>query len=426
MGIRYLVICLCLLFGWPAVNAAVKPEKEPAPKPVVNPAQKADEVLKALDEYRFSDALSLADQYAKVFNAGAADTLPSPEDLRNRALMGTNMLERVQEIKILERFVIDAQDVAAFLNQKLGYPLLLDEEAFATLGVPMPSDSIRVQSSFLFPNRRTVLWSDPEGDEAALMMSQLLSNDDWDTPEVYMTLKDLFPDEEVGHTITSPFITQDGITLYFGADGPQSLGGLDIFMTRSDAENNDFLRPLNMGMPFNSPANDFLMAIDEQNGEGWWVSDRGMADTPDSVVIFRYKLPGETRVNHPADAPDLLTVAKGDSEQIPATDVELEDNEIFLSQPPAPVSEEIALVLADGTRITSADMVDTTVAKTAVNRYLDTMQAYMEHTRRVESLRTRYSTDKTVKDELLQAEQALEAERQALRTTQNAAIRAMQ
>lgn len=426
MGARILIIFLGLLLGIPYIKPDVKPAKEAAPKPVATPAQKASAVLKALDDYRFSEAINLADQYAKVFNAGAADSLPTPDELRNRALMGTNMLERVQEIEILERFVIDAQDVAAFLNSKLGYPLLLDDVAFTALGVPMQNDSTYVQSSFLFPNGRTVLWSDTEGDEATLMVSRLLSNDEWDAPEGYVTLKELFPDEEYGSTITSPFVTQDGITLYFGADGPQSLGGLDIFMTRSDPETNEFLRPLNMGMPFNSPANDFLLAVDEQNGEGWWVTDRGMAERPDSVVVFRYKLPGETRVNHSVDAPDLIVVAKSSSTEINTTVIELDDSEITLPEKSTPVEDEVAIILADGTRITSADMVDSTVAQTAVERYLEAMQAYNMHKRDVEALRAQYSTDKSVKAELLEAERALEAERQALRKTQNAAIRAMQ
>lgn len=429
MGARSLMIFLVLALGIPGALPVVQPTKEAAPKPVANPAQKAEQVLKALYDYRFSDALSLADQYAKVFNAGAADSLPTPDQLRNRALMGTNMLERVQEIEVLERFVIDAQEVSAFLNQKLGYPLFLDEVAFATLGIPLQNDSTYVQTSFLFPNGRTVLWSDNDGDNAALQVSRRLSDETWDAPEEYVTLKDLFTDEACGHTITSPFVTQDGVTLYFGADGPQSLGGLDIFMTRSDPETGEFLRPLNMGMPFNSPANDFLLAVDEQKNEGWWVTDRGMAERPDSVMVYRYKLPGETRVNHPADAPDLLAVAKGTAGDLKTTVVELGDVEIALPETPLRPEEneeEDAIILADGTRITSPDMVDSTVAQTAVDRCLEAVQNYRMHKQEVDELRARYATDKTVKSELLEAERALEVERQALRKTQNAAIRAMQ
>ena len=420
------ILLLAASLGVSFAAQAAKPAKPEVEKPVTNPAVQAAEVLAALDAYRFNDALRLADRYAKVFNDAAADTLPSPEELRTRALMGTNMLERVQEVDVLERYIIDAQDVAAFLNQRLGYTLFLDEDAFGELQVPLAADSTYVQSAFLYPNGRTVLWSDDTADEAKLMVSRMLSDNTWDVPEEYITLKGLFPDEECGYTMTAPFVAQDGVTVYFGADGPQSLGGLDIFMTRCDPETGEFLRPLNMGMPFNSPANDFLLAIDERNGEGWWVTDRDMSQMPDSVMVYRYKLPGETRVNHPADAPDLVEFAKGVLGDDKTHIVELEDTEILLPEEEKTEPVPVALELADGTLITSVDMVDTTVGRAAVSRYLDALQAYKNTRRDVEELRARYAEDKSLKDTLLKAEQNLEAQRAALRKIQNAAIRALQ
>lgn len=410
----------------PLFAAPPKGAKEAA-KPAVNPAQKAAETLRAIEEYRFNDALNLADQYAKVFNAGAADTLPSPDDLRTRALMGINMLDRVQEVEILERYIVDVTAVAPFLNQKLGSTLFLDDITFRELGIPLPPESDNVQNSaYLYPNGRTVLWDDSEGEGAALMVSRELSDGRWDAPEQFVTLKSLFPDEQVGSTITTPFVMQDGVTLYFGADGPQSLGGLDIFMTRCDPVSGEFLRPLNMGMPFNSPANDFLLAVDEANGEGWWVTDRGMAERPDSVAIFRYKLPGETRINHPADDPDLLAVARGDLPEEQTRIVDMEDVEITLPFPHEDPELSKAIVLPDGRRIESEDLEETTVAKTAVRRWRETLDSFNERQREVEALRRQYVTDKDVADRLLKAEQGLENERRALRQARNAAIRAIQ
>ena len=71
-----------------------------------------------------------------------------------------------------------------------------------------------------------------------------------------------------------PFMLADGLTFYFAGKGEESIGGYDIFMTRYDAHNNSFLKPENIGMPFNSEANDYLFAIDEYAHIGYFVSDR--------------------------------------------------------------------------------------------------------------------------------------------------------
>ena len=71
-----------------------------------------------------------------------------------------------------------------------------------------------------------------------------------------------------------PFLMSDGMTLFFAAKGEHSIGGYDIFMTLYDSEEGRFYRPENYGLPFNSTANDYLLAIDELNELGYLVSDR--------------------------------------------------------------------------------------------------------------------------------------------------------
>ena len=89
-----------------------------------------------------------------------------------------------------------------------------------------------------------------------------------------------------------PVMMTDGATIYFAAQGAESLGGYDIFMSRYDADEHRFLSPENIGMPFNSPANDYLYAIDEYRNLGWFVTDRNMPE--DSVCIYVF-IPNETR-----------------------------------------------------------------------------------------------------------------------------------
>ena len=83
-----------------------------------------------------------------------------------------------------------------------------------------------------------------------------------------------------------PFMCTDGVTLYFASDGNGSIGGYDIFMTRMDTESGKFLRPDNIGMPFNSTANDYMLVIDEVAGLGWFASDRNQPDGLVCVYVF--------------------------------------------------------------------------------------------------------------------------------------------
>ncbi len=98
--------------------------------------------------------------------------------------------------------------------------------------------------------------------------------------------------DETGVPHNYPYMMADGLTLYYAAQGEESLGGYDIFMTRYDADDHRFLTSENVGMPFNSPANDYLLCIDETYNVGCFVSDRGMPW--DSVCVY-YFIPNDMR-----------------------------------------------------------------------------------------------------------------------------------
>ena len=83
-----------------------------------------------------------------------------------------------------------------------------------------------------------------------------------------------------------PFMMNDGITFYFAAQGEESIGGYDIFFTRYDSRSGSFLKPENIGMPFNSEANDYMYAADEESGIGYFVSDRRQSEGKVCVYIF--------------------------------------------------------------------------------------------------------------------------------------------
>ena len=96
-----------------------------------------------------------------------------------------------------------------------------------------------------------------------------------------------------------PFMMTDGTTFYFAAKGKESIGGYDIFVTRADSENGQFLKPENIGMPFNSEANDYMYVIDELSNIGYFVTDRRQPAGKVCVYIF---IPPTSRHIYNSDA----------------------------------------------------------------------------------------------------------------------------
>ena len=87
-----------------------------------------------------------------------------------------------------------------------------------------------------------------------------------------------------------PFVAADGVTLYFAAETDEGLGGLDLYVTRFNTDTRQYVRPENMGFPFNSTANDYLLATDENAGIGVLVTDRRQPD--DKVCLYWFLLEG--------------------------------------------------------------------------------------------------------------------------------------
>ena len=108
-----------------------------------------------------------------------------------------------------------------------------------------------------------------------------------------------------------PMVSADGKTLYFASDGLQGMGGFDIYYSAWNEEEKRWGAPVNMGFPFNSPGNDFLMADSEDSKYTLFASDRGDG-TKDSVTVYvlEYeKSPARKAVRNPSELRTLLELA---------------------------------------------------------------------------------------------------------------------
>ncbi len=90
-----------------------------------------------------------------------------------------------------------------------------------------------------------------------------------------------------------PYIAADG-TLYFSSDGHGGLGNLDLFYSTLNKQNEEWRTPINLGLPFNSPDDDFGLIIDRDNKNGYFSSDRQGGFGGDD--IYKFYIEGETNM----------------------------------------------------------------------------------------------------------------------------------
>lgn len=95
-----------------------------------------------------------------------------------------------------------------------------------------------------------------------------------------------------------PYVMPDGTTLYYAQRGGKGIGGYDIFVTRYNAENGNFLKPENIGMPFASEDNDYLYVIDEPMQLGYFVTDRRQPKGKVCIYVF---IPSASRKVYPSE-----------------------------------------------------------------------------------------------------------------------------
>ena len=251
----------------------------------------------AMSRYDTDGATALLEAYRKSLRQGKRQVAEDESgDLEDRIDRIAEMLDRVQNIEVIDSVDVDAED---FFRQ---YPL---SSAAGRLGGPemLPEGFPSAPQTMVYvpESGNRMIWSAPDSDgNLRLMGSSALLGGEWEEP------LPLGEDLGDGGDAAYPYLMPDGITLYYSNDGDASLGGYDIFLTRRGEDG--FLQPANVGMPFNSPYNDYLLVIDEFTGAGWFATDRH----PGKITIYTF-IPQDLRINVSPDNPDLASLARLDN-----------------------------------------------------------------------------------------------------------------
>lgn len=217
------------------------------------------------DIYRFDDAVDNYEQHIEWLEKKKRSTETAETELE-QIKQAARMIKGVENVAVIDSFVVDKSDfLKAYKISKESGTLYHDPTIAGT------AYQTEMGNKIIYGNK------DTEGKMQLYSRIRLL--DGWSEPDPLHSLN------EQGN-VNYPFLMTDGITLYYASNGEGSLGGYDIFVTRYDSEDGSYLRPDNIGMPFNSPANDYMYAIDDFNNIGWFASDRYQPEDKVCIYVF--------------------------------------------------------------------------------------------------------------------------------------------
>jgi outer membrane protein OmpA-like peptidoglycan-associated protein/tetratricopeptide (TPR) repeat protein len=118
---------------------------------------------------------------------------------------------------------------------------------------------------FIYANQAQIIFSAETANGDLDLFSAQLREGKWENIQAILTLNS--PLDE-----TTPFVSNDGKVLFFSSRGHDSMGGYDVFKSVFDSLNNQWSKPINLGLPINSVADDGNFSL--FGDLGFFVSDR--------------------------------------------------------------------------------------------------------------------------------------------------------
>ena len=196
---------------------------------------------------------------------------------------GENGLRGVDRVIIVDSVVVDKKD---FLK---AYPIAAD---MGSLTLSEKGDIVQYQTQL----NGMVLYPVHATDSTDLqIMRYYLENDRLTEGEAIEGLG-------IEGDVNYPFLMPDGQTFYFAARCDEGYGNYDLYATRYDSDSKQFYQAENMGFPYNSYANDYMLVIDEAANLGWFASDRYQ---PHGKVCIYTFIPNESRQTIDYESTDL-------------------------------------------------------------------------------------------------------------------------
>lgn len=249
------------------------------------------------EEYRYEDALLNYNAYEAMLLKSKKPT-DEVEKLIKKVTQSAQMIKGVEQVAIIDSVIVDKK---GFLN---AYKINEESGHISTFKSFFETENEHDGIVFQTELGNKIYYADCDKKNILNIYTKTKLMDQWS--EASLLPKSINTGEDTNY----PFILSDGITIYYASKGENSMGGYDIFVTRYNSDTDTYLTPENVGMPFNSPFNDYMYVIDEYNNLGWFASDR--YQPKDKVCIYTF-IPNESKHIYDLEKTDekkLISLAK--------------------------------------------------------------------------------------------------------------------
>ncbi|MDR2843172.1 MAG: hypothetical protein LBV57_00815 [Candidatus Symbiothrix sp.] len=220
--------------------------------------------------YQFEKSEAAYTKYAELLlSQRKAEAAAAVQGLIEQAGRAARMLSRCEDVQLIDSVIVDK-------NRFLKSYLLSSE-----------SGSLQEQNGRIIyenPLQDKRYYAEKKEGLGKRLFSEIKLQNDWEDKKELSIPSDSLADNDF------PFVLPDGLTVYYASTDKSSIGGYDLYITRYNFHTNTWLAPSQMGMPFNSTANDYMMAIDEVNRIGYFATDRFQ---PEGKVIVYTFIPNE-------------------------------------------------------------------------------------------------------------------------------------
>ncbi|MCS6894770.1 MAG: OmpA family protein [Bacteroidia bacterium] len=139
-----------------------------------------------------------------------------------------------------------------------------------------------------------------------IYMCRRLPNGKWSQPI------NLGPPINTPYDEDGPFFHPDGKTLFYSSNGPNSMGGFDIFRTelRSDST---WSPPVNLGYPINTPGDEIYFVLSASGLHGYYASERDDSYGEKDIYLVDFstlQVEPPPSVQKPAEAEDIQVTSE--------------------------------------------------------------------------------------------------------------------
>ena len=320
----------------------------------------------AMTDFDFPAAQKHFGDYRRLMKRARRTPVETIDILEEGCREGETQYDRLQKITVIDAVKVKRHDFFKHLRLPLSAGRVVDVSQ-----LPLPDGKERGRTGYISESGDLMMWSEENDSTGMLNIMEASRLNDGTLGDSREAPEFLAQEGDAQY----PFLSADGATLYYAADGENSIGGYDIFIASRDAQTGEYMQPVNAGIPFNSSADDYMMAIDEENGVGWWATDRHYL--PDGeIVLYVYVLPESREDIEEAEDEELRARARLDDIRVTWEEGSEEENERLAAEirkiepGQKPRRHDCRIPLPGGGYIFSADDVKTSAQKDIVKRYI--------------------------------------------------------